>query len=68
MDPAVAAAAEEAAMALTMDTVLDWIGFDNVANRERLIAEGFTSFDDMKLHGRQGCPRSRGVVWSVHRY
>ena len=49
MDPAVAAAAEEAAMALTMDTVLDWIGFDNVANRERLIAEGFTSFDDMKL-------------------
>ena len=49
MDPAVAAAAEEAAMALTMDTVLDWIGFDNVANRERLIAEGFTSFDDMEL-------------------
>ena len=31
-----------------MDTALMWIGFDNVATRQRLRDEGFETFDDLK--------------------
>ncbi len=47
MEEAVAAAGD-AAMALTMDTVLEWVGFENVATRDRLRAEGINSCDDLK--------------------
>ena len=30
-----------------MDTILNWIGFDQPATRDRIQAEGFGSFDDL---------------------
>jgi hypothetical protein len=47
MEEAVAAAGD-AAMALAMDTVLECVGFENVATRDRLRAEGIHSFDVLK--------------------
>lgn len=31
-----------------MDTVLQWVGFDNVGTRDRLRSEGLSTFDDLK--------------------
>ena len=30
-----------------MDTILTWVGFDQVATRDRIREEGFGSFDDL---------------------
>jgi hypothetical protein len=43
-----AADAEMAAMVLTMDTILQWVGFDNVATRNRLREEGISSFEAIR--------------------
>ena len=45
---AAAIAAEEAAMALTMDTILQWIGFESAATRNRLHDKGLNSFDTLR--------------------
>ena len=37
-----------AVVANAMDTALLWIGFENVATRNRLRVEGFDAFDDLK--------------------
>ena len=47
-DVAAAGGAVVAIAADDMDTALQWIGFDNEPTRERLRAEGFESFDDLK--------------------
>jgi hypothetical protein len=38
---------EVPALASPMDTALQWIGFANVATRERIQAEGFGTFEGL---------------------
>ena len=46
---AAAIAAEQEAVAITMDTILQWIaGFDNAGTRNRLLDEGLNSFDSLR--------------------
>ena len=47
-DVAPAGGALVAIAADEMDTALQWIGFENAPTHERLRAEGFESFDDLK--------------------
>ena len=45
-----------------MDTILEWIGFDQEATRDRIRVEGFETLDRFGNDEREGHPRSRGVL------